>query len=67
MSYKLIKVKSKVSKRSFGIMVYAGDILKVTIDGEGQACLLRNQNFKLKPEEFEYYLSDTDFNKLLYS
>ncbi len=63
----IVKIRMKADKRSHGVILHKGDIVKAVMNGVDCARMLRNQNININPEEFEIIIPDNEYNKLLYT
>jgi predicted AlkP superfamily phosphohydrolase/phosphomutase len=66
-AYSPVNIIAKVRKVTFGIVVGEGERVKAYIGGNGYARLVRNQNVTFKPDEYELYIPDEEYDKLLTS
>ena len=62
---RVVKIKMKNNKQSHGVSLHKDDIVKAVIGANGYALFFGNQNIKIGPNEYEIYIKDDDFNKLL--
>jgi hypothetical protein len=61
----LVNVKSKVIKKVHGVVIANGQVLKAVVGRSGVARPLSYPYVELDPNEYEFAISQSDFDKLL--
>ncbi len=61
-----VKIVSKIDKENMGMEIFKGDVVDVVVNTSGIAALVGcEDSFRFAPHQYDLYLPDEEFDKLL--